>query len=163
LRIGDRKILLRLLGLGIAGSLVATPLFAQGVRTAGPGKSAQAPEKKYVYAARESADIHFFPVESARWNGYELRAREWPELTDFLKKRFLRDAKAEIEARENAVILVNDMDRLLKAMDESLRELQTDPKLKETPVMKFFYLMLEQNNAIKKAWTLVKAPKGKKK
>lgn len=120
------------------------------------------PQKvKYTYDPKEVADIHFFPVEKARWNGYTLRAKEWDELSVFLKRRFLQDARTEIEVHDNSVVLIDSMDRLVMAMDVSLKELQMDAQFKEMPVMKFFYIMLLQHNAIKKAHTIVKLTKAK--
>ena len=158
-----RKLFLQLLGLWVAGSIAAAPVFAGEVKTKEPSSPLRALKKKYVYSEREKEAIRFFPVEKARWNGYEVTAGEWDQLSYFLKMRFLRDARTEIEVRENSVILVNDMDRLVKAMNESLKELQADPKLKEMPAITFFHVMLLRNNAIKKAWTLVKLSKPKTK
>lgn len=119
-------------------------------------------ENKYTYDSKDIPNIHFFPVEKARWNGYELRAREWHQLPDFLKRRFLQGARTEIEVHENAVVLVNSMDRLVRAMDESLKEVLAEPGYEEMSVMKFFYIMLLQHDAIKKAHTIVKLKKEKK-
>lgn len=144
------KFLRRLLSLGLVLSIAAAPVFS------GEAEAKASSSRKYAYAAREAADLRFFPVEKARWNGYEVTTGEWGQLTDFLKLRYLRDARTELEVRENSVILVSDMNRLLKAMDESIKEVQNDPKLKEMPVITFFHIMLLRHNAIKKAWTLVR-------
>ena len=138
------------MGFWLAGSIAMVPVSAG---TAGTK------EKTYVYSEPEKDAIRFFPVEKAHWNGYEVLVRDWDSLSDFLKMRYLRDARTEIEVRQSSVILVNDMLRLVKAMDESIKELQGDPKLMEMPVITFFHIMLLRNNAIKKAWTLVKLPK----
>jgi len=152
--------------IGFISAILLTPVFAQEAEKNGKRDSIAAlplskAEKDYHYAAKEISDLHFFPIEKARWNGYEIRADEWNQLSIFLKKRFLQDARTEIEVHENSIILFNDINRLVKAMDESLKELQAEPKLKDMPVMKFFYIMLLQNNAIKKAWTLANLPKTK--
>jgi hypothetical protein len=158
---GKNKIFLRFLSLWVAGSIAVAPVFAEGPKVKEPSKSSESPGKKYVYSKKEENDIRFFPVEKARWNGYEVAIEDWDQLTDFLKMRFLRDAKTEIEVRESSVILVSNMILLVKAMDESIKELQADPKLKGMPVLAFFYMMLLRNHAIKKAWTLVKLSKAK--
>lgn len=147
----------------IAGTVGVAPAAAkEGKPRASTGLS-QTSAKTYAYSEREKDSIRFFSVEKPRWDGYEVTTGDWDQLTDFLKQRYLRDARTEIEVRENSVILVNDMDRLVTAMDESIKELQDDPDLKKMPVITFFHIMLLQNNAIKKAWTLVKVSKAKTK
>jgi hypothetical protein len=148
-----RRFLLKLLSVGTAVAIAEAPVFS------GEAEARTSAKTKYAYSAREAEGIHFFPVEEARWNGYEVTTGEWGQLSDFLKMRYLRDARTELEVRENSVILVSDMNRLVKAMDESIQEVQGDPKLKEMPVITFFHIMLLRNNAIKKAWTLVKLPR----
>lgn len=154
-----KKLFLRFLSIGVAGMIAVTPALAQDLETKGPSSAVQTSKKKYVYSEREKKDIRFFPVEKARWNGYEVTAGDWDQLSDFLKMRYLRDAKTEIEVRESSVILINDMVRLVRAMDESLKELQNDPKFRGMPVITFFHTMLLRNHAIKKAWILTKVPK----
>lgn len=156
---GKKRVVLTGLGLTIVVALVAGPVLAKGKDPKKDPKPADTPEKKYDYSVREQADIRFFPVEKARWNGYQVTIEDWDQLSNFLKARFLRDAKTELEVNENSVILINDMDRLVRAMDESLQELKTDPRFKNMPVITFFHVMLIRNNAIQKAWTLVKRPK----
>ena len=117
---------------------------------------------KYAYTEKDVPTLHFFPVKGARWNGYELKVREWDQLTTFLKMRFLQDARAEIEMHENAVIMVKDTRVLLVAMNESLKEVDADSNLREMPVMKFFYIMLKHNNSIRKARSFFKLTKAKK-
>lgn len=159
----NRRMIFLILGsLGILGAVFLVPLSAQQNPKQESAISSQATKKKYDYGKSDIADIHFFPVEKARWNGYEVRASEWDQLTEFLKMRFLQDARTEIEVHENSVILISDMNRLVKAMDVSLRELQSAPTLKDMPVIKFFYIMLLQHNAIKKAKTLVKLSKAER-
>ena len=156
-----KEVFLWLLVLGIAGCVVATPVSAREVKTKEPAGRSGVSARKYAYSPAEIGDIRFFPVEGARWNGYEVTVADWNQLTDFLKMRYLRDAKTELEVRESSVILVNDMNRLLKAMDASIEEIRTDPKLGDMPVITFFRIMLVRNNAIKKAWTLVKLSRAK--
>ena len=139
--------------------MVVAPAFARQAKGQKSSAPLQALKRKYDYSERDKEKIRFFPIEKARWNGYEVTAEEWDQLSDFLKMRFLRDARTEIEVHENSVILVNDTDRLVKAMNESLKELQADPKLRKMPVITFFYAMLVRNHAIQKAWILVKLPK----
>jgi len=146
----------------LIGLTMTTPVCANPTEKEASDISPQPSKKKYDYSKRDISGIHFFPVERARWNGYEVKASEWDQLTDFLKMRFLQDARTEIEVHENSVILISDMHRLVKAMDVSLKELQADPRLKDMPVIQFFYIMLLKHNAIKKAWTLVKLTKEKK-
>ena len=159
---GKKKLFLRLMGLWVAGSIAVTPVLARDLKTKAPSSPSQALEKKYVYSEREKENIRFFPVEKARWNGYEVTAGDWDQLSDFLKMRYLRDAKTEIEVQESSVILINDMVRLVRAMNESLRELQADPRFRGMPVITFFHTMLLRNHAIKKAWVLSKLPKPQK-
>lgn len=116
----------------------------------------------YRYTEKEIGSVHFFPVENARWNGYEVRAKDWERLTDFQKMRFLQDARTEIEVHENSVVRVPPMDRQLAAMNESLKLVVEDPKLKEASVMKFYYLMLEQQGAIRRSSEILPSPQAKK-
>ena len=158
-----KGLFLKLLCLGIAGTIAVASASAKEAKPRASSDLSLTSAKKYAYTEREKDSIRFFSVEKPRWNGYEVTTGEWNQLTDFLKRRYLRDARTEIEVRENSVILVNDMDRLVTAMDESIKELQDDPDLKKMPVITFFHIMLLQNNAIKKAWTLVKVSKAKTK
>lgn len=119
----------------------------------------QKSENPYSYTEKDLPNIRFFPVEEARWNGYEVRIRDWNKLTHFQKVRFLQQAQTEIEVNENSVVQGPDMSRTMTAMNETVKMLEQDPLLKEMPVMKYYYIMLQQNNSIRKAASLVKLSK----
>lgn len=67
------------------------------------------------YEYENPPPICFFPLEKAKWNGYELRVEDWKKLTDYQKFCFLKEGINEIEKIYR--IEINIKDNFLKFID----------------------------------------------
>ncbi|MDD4203382.1 MAG: hypothetical protein PHQ52_07940 [Candidatus Omnitrophica bacterium] len=45
----------------------------------------------YEYDSENLPEVWFFPVEEARWDGYEVTLSKWSMLTDFQKAQFISE------------------------------------------------------------------------
>ena len=101
----------------------------------------------YEYDRNNIPDVCFFPVEEAKWNGYEVTISNWGELTDFQKSIFISEgldelvAKGQIEEQE-----INGWDVLI-AMNHMASAVGGD-----VPMVKVLkdLLQQEQDSEIKK-------------
>ena len=91
-------------------------------------------------------DVCFFPIDKARWNGYEVTAAKWPQLTDFQKTMFISEGVEEIERNEGIKIDIKDGWKLLTAINGGIATL---PKDFDVPMIRFLHDLLEMDGSIK--------------
>ncbi len=91
-------------------------------------------------------DICFFPVDKARWNGYEVTVAKWPQLTDFQKTMFISEGTEEIERNEGVKVDIKDGWKLLIAINGGVA---TMPKDSSVPVLRFLRDLLKMDGSIK--------------
>jgi len=91
-------------------------------------------------------DVCFFPVDKARWNGYEVTAAKWSQLTDFQKTMFISEAAEEIERSEDVKVKIRDGWRLLIAINGGIAAV---PKDTNFPAMRLFHDLLKMDGSIK--------------
>ena len=68
----------------------------------------------YEYADEdvEVMKFLFFPADKSRWNGYEATNKNWHQLTDYQKFKFLEEGQIEIIKQEGITLPENDTARL---------------------------------------------------
>jgi len=91
-------------------------------------------------------DICFFPIEKARWNGYEVKTSDWSQLTDFQKCSFISEGVEEIERKEDVKVTIKDGWRLLVAINGGIAVV---PKDTTFPVMRLLHDLLKMDGSIK--------------
>ena len=60
--------------------------------------------QNFSYNKYESIDVCFFPVEKARWNGYEVLSRDWKSFDKYQKLKYISEALEEIKDKERVSI-----------------------------------------------------------
>jgi len=88
-------------------------------------------------------DICFFPINKARWNGYEVTCKVWGQLTDYQKVKFIEEGAVEIEKNEGVKVDIGDGWKLLVAINGGVAEM---PKDSNVPVIRFLHDLLLKNN-----------------
>lgn len=91
-------------------------------------------------------DICFFPIDKARWNGYEVSVAKWPLLTDFQKMMFISEGAEEIERSEGVKVDIKDGWKLLIAINGGIAAM---PKDSSVPVLRFLRDLLKMDGSIK--------------
>lgn len=91
-------------------------------------------------------DICFFPVNKARWNGYEVTAAKWSQLTDYQKVSFISEGAEEIERNEGVKVDIGDGWKLLTAINGGVATL---PKDSDVPMIRFLRDLLNMEGSIK--------------
>ena len=103
------------------------------------------PENKgtiYEYNSKDLPDICFFPAAKARWNGYAVTTKNWGQLTDFQKAKFIVEAITEIERNENAAIKPTDGFKMLMALStvvDGLKKIYPGAKVQMIRLLFDFY------------------------
>ncbi|MCX5705731.1 MAG: hypothetical protein NTZ92_06725 [Candidatus Omnitrophica bacterium] len=62
-------------------------------------------KQDFKYEGSEFIENYFFPLEKAKWNGYEVLNSDWRELDYSQKSRFVLEAIQEIEDKENVDVV----------------------------------------------------------
>ena len=75
------------------------------------------------YNTNNSPKICFFPIEKAYWNGYEVTTKNWDELDDYQRLKFVKEALQEIATGENVAINSPEVELFVQALDEGISEL----------------------------------------
>ena len=84
-----------------------------------------------------SAEV-FFPVETSKYNGYEVTIQNWSGLTNAEKTIFIYEVIGEIEEHEGRSVHIKDQLRLQIATDVGLNYLMNKQPNLEIPMLKFF-------------------------
>ena len=84
-------------------------------------------------------DICFFPIDKARWNGYEVKVSNWPQLTDYQKFKFIEEGAEEIERNEGVKVDIEDVPRLVIAINGGVAAM---PKDSNILVLRFLHDLL---------------------
>ncbi|MBF0479755.1 MAG: hypothetical protein HQL26_09760 [Candidatus Omnitrophica bacterium] len=82
----------------------------------------------------------FFPIETARHNGYEITNANWNDLSEIQKAMFISEGVAEIQRKENIVVRRVDGWQILHELDNSLAESAGERKI---PVIEFLRSVLD--------------------
>jgi hypothetical protein len=92
-------------------------------------------------------DICFFPIDKARWNGYEVTADKWPQLTDYQKVKFIEEGAEEIERNEKVKVDIGDGFHLIVAINGGIEAVPKDTKF---PVIRLLrdLLMMKNNKGV---------------
>ena len=90
-------------------------------------------------------DVCFFPADKARWNGYEVTADKWPQLTDYQKVQFIEEGAGEIERNEDVKVTVKDGWKLLVAINGGIAAVPKDTKF---PIIRLLRDLLEMDGSI---------------
>ena len=61
----------------------------------------------YEYTPSNTPNLHFFPADKARWNGYEITPKEWKKLSHLQRNMFIREYIKELERK---LIVAIDID-----------------------------------------------------
>jgi hypothetical protein len=88
-------------------------------------------------------DVCFFPIDKARWNGYEVTVTNWSQLTDYQKISFISEGAEEIERNEGVNVDIGDGWRLLIAINGGVDSL---PKDSNIAMINFLYDLLKLSN-----------------
>jgi len=84
-------------------------------------------------------EVCFFPLEKAKWNGYEIKASNWRQLTDYQKVMFVTEGAEEIERRKGIKIDIEDEFRYVVAINGAVASLPEDSNIL---VFRFLYELL---------------------
>ena len=95
-------------------------------------------------------DVCFFPVDRARWNGYEVTNKSWGQFTDFQKATFISEGIAVIEQKNNVKVddSIKGSPRLIVAVNGGVAHIDKTMPNENIAMMKFLYDLLQQENLI---------------
>jgi hypothetical protein len=105
---------------------ICASAFAQEVR---PAASALNEDSVYKSHSNKLPDVCFFPREKAFWDGYRVTNKNWEQLTDDQKTRFIAEGIEEIQRNETLFVAIPDKERLLTSMNAMVG--QTEQSLPE--------------------------------
>lgn len=128
--------------------VIAILLIASAVYAAEQAEFDPFPQNKdsiYQYGD-DIPDVCFFPVNKARWNGYEVTAAKWSQLTDYQKISFISEGAEEIERNEGVKVDIGDGWKLLTAINGGVATL---PKDSDVPMIRFLRDLLNMDGSIK--------------
>lgn len=120
---------------------------------------------QFEYSEKDIPEICFFPIEEARWNGYELTNLDWKKLTDYQKVQFVREGALEIFTKKQVSLKLEDrletwldyVSLINQSLEMSEDEANKDAEFKILP---FYYNVLQmrgvvvdkEGNVLKSEW-----------
>ena len=132
-------------------------LFLQGCSSLPVNAPSKAvPKLADGYAYTSEPQICFFPKAKAQWDGYKITNQNWNKLTDYLKLMFILEGVRELEKTKSAVIVLEDNNRALQALNYGLTKLNNDLPKERIQALSFLYDILNKAKMV----SLKKAKKG---
>lgn len=103
----------------------------------------------YDYSQDNIPEVCFFPVDKARWDGYDVTVDKWSLLTDYQKVIFLRESIEEINRNiDGDVHLTVDFEKFAHSVDDVMKQMAIkipDPRI---PIIRFVFDVLKENDMI---------------
>lgn len=93
---------------------ICASAFAQEAK---PAASALNKDSVYKNHSNKLPDVCFFPREGAFWDGYGVTNKNWEQLSDDQKTRFIAEGIEEIQRNETLFVAIPDKERLLASMN----------------------------------------------
>ena len=97
-------------------------------------------------------DVCFFPIEKAKWNGYEVTTKSWGQLTDFQRVMFISEGITEIEQKNNVKVddSIKGSPKFILAVNAGVANIEKTVPGENIAMMKFLYDLLQYDKRIVK-------------
>ena len=122
--------------------LIATPSFAEDFDPFPQNRGTI-----YDYGD-DIPDVCFFPIDKARWNGYDVKTSNWSQLTDYQKIKFIEEGAEAIERNEGVKVDIGDGWGVLVAINGGVATLPKDFNAHMIKFLRDLLMMKEQRGAI---------------
>jgi len=128
-----------------------TILFLSGCSSvpAKPFRLSKHTDSNYEYDKKNLPEICFFPVEKARWDGYNVTNKNWNQLTEVQKFMFVTEAADEIQRNEKVAVDLKGGWGVLIDMNNAIMDRENYPDRLEFPMIKVMYKALKDADQIK--------------
>jgi len=97
-----------------------------------------------IYRYDQAPYFWFFPKAWAKWDGYKITNKNWNQLSDYQKLKFILEGIQEIEGKQAVAIKINDGPRAIVALNYSAAKINREIPKTEISMLSFLYAVLKE-------------------